>query len=244
MGAERTTARIRTVDDARRLARRRLPRVVFDYIDGAAETEHTMRANRDAFESVGFVPAMAVPGNPVTPSLSTTVLGTDIAMPVILAPVGFTRAMAPGGDVAGARAARAAGTLFTMSTMSGHTQDEVAAAADGPAWFQLYGLGGRVGAEQLVRRARKAGFTALVVTVDTPIPGNRERDLRHGVSLPLRFTKQTARRFAPRRSRTRGGWSISRATGSRWTSRCPTGSGPPTRRCRRTRRSSTGSCRR
>ena len=81
--------------------------------------------------------------------------------------------------------------------MSGHTMEEVAAATEGPRWFQLYPLGGRVGAEQLVRRARASGYDALVVTVDTPIPGNRERDLRHGVALPLRFTRQTARRFAP-----------------------------------------------
>jgi isopentenyl diphosphate isomerase/L-lactate dehydrogenase-like FMN-dependent dehydrogenase len=197
VGRDRIVARIRTVDDARRLAKRRLPRVVFDYIDGAAETERTMRANRDAFESVGFVPSMAVPGLSVSPSLSTTVLGTDVKLPVLLAPVGFTRAMAPGGDVAGARAAHEAGTIFTMSTMSGHTQADVAAAAQGSAWFQLYGLGGRIGSEQLVRRARESGFTALVVTVDTPIPGNRERDLRHGVALPLRFTRETAVRFAP-----------------------------------------------
>jgi len=195
--ARRAAARIRTVDDTRRLAERRLPRVVFDYVDGAAESEHTMRENRSAFDQVGFVPKMAVPGLGISPTLSTTVLGRDVTLPVLLAPVGFTRAMAPGGDVAGARAARAAGTLFTMSTMSGHTLEEVAAAADGSGWFQLYGLGGRVGAEQLVRRARAAGFTALVVTVDTPIPGNRERDLHHGVALPLRFTKETAIRFAP-----------------------------------------------
>jgi len=194
---ERAPARLRTIDDARELARRRLPGVVFDYVDGAAETERTMRENRDAFESIGFVPKMAVPGAPVTPSLATTVLGADVSFPVILAPVGFTRAMAPGGDVAGATAAHAAKTIFTMSTMSGHTIEDVAAAADGYGWFQLYGLGGRVGSEQLVRRARAAGFTALVVTVDTPIPGNRERDLHHGVALPLRFTKETARRFAP-----------------------------------------------
>src|SRR5271170_646941 len=116
--ADRRLARLRTIEDARELARRRLPPVVFDYIDGAAETERTMRANRDAFESVGFAPKMAVPGAPVTPSLATTVLGQAIALPVILAPVGFTRAMAPGGDVAGATAARAKGTVFTMSTMS------------------------------------------------------------------------------------------------------------------------------
>jgi isopentenyl diphosphate isomerase/L-lactate dehydrogenase-like FMN-dependent dehydrogenase len=194
---ERALGRLRTVEDARELARRRLPRVVFDYIDGAAETERTMRANRDAFEAVGFVPKMAVPGAPVTPSLSTTVLGADVSFPVILAPVGFTRAMAPGGDVAGATAARGAKTIFTMSTMSGHTIEDVAAATGGKGWFQLYGLGGRTGSEQLVRRAREAGFTALVVTVDTPIPGNRERDLHHGVALPLRFTKETAMRFAP-----------------------------------------------
>jgi len=197
IGTNRVAAQIRTVDDARRLARRRLPRMVFDYIDGAAETETTMRANRAAFEAVGFAPRMAVPGLGPTPLLSTTVLGTDVALPILLAPVGFTRAMGPGGDVSGARAARAAGTLFTMSTMSGHSQAEVAAAADGPVWFQLYGLGGRVGSEQLVRRASELGFTALVVTVDTPIPGNRERDLRHGVTLPLRFDRTTARRFGP-----------------------------------------------
>ena len=162
--ADRALARLKTVDDARELARRALPRVVFDYIDGAAEAERTMRANRDAFEAVGFVPQMAVPGLAVSPSLSTTVLGQQVALPVVLAPVGFTRAMAPAGDVAGAAAARAAGTLFALSSMSGHTMEEVASAAGGPAWFQLYGLGGRAGAEQLVARARATGYTALAVT--------------------------------------------------------------------------------
>jgi L-lactate dehydrogenase (cytochrome) len=195
--ADRALARMKTVDDGRDLARRALPRVVFDYIDGAAESERTMRANRDAFEAVGFVPRMAVPGLTVSPSLSTIVLGHKVELPVLLAPVGFTRAMAPAGDVAGAAAARAAGTLFTLSSMSGHTMEEVFAAAGGPAWFQLYGLGGRAGAEQLVQRARDIGFTALVVTVDTPIPGNRERDLHHGVTMPLRVTRETATRFAP-----------------------------------------------
>jgi L-lactate dehydrogenase (cytochrome) len=194
--ADRALARLRTVADAREIARRRLPEVVFDYIDGAAETERTMAANRAAFESVGFVPEMAVPDRSPSPTLATTVLGTEVSLPVLLAPVGFTRAMAPGGDLAGAAAAKAARTLFTMSSMSGHTMEQVAAAG-GPAWFQLYGLGGRAGAKQLVARARALGFTALVVTVDTPLPGNRERDLHHGVSLPLRLTRQTAVRFAP-----------------------------------------------
>ena len=174
MTEPRALSRLRTVDDARGIARRRLPRVVFDYIDGAAEAERTMHANREAFESLGFVPSMAVPGLSVSPTLTTTVLGTEVSMPVLLAPVGFTRAMAPGGDVAGAEAAAAAKTIFTLSSMSGHTMEEVAAATTAPKWFQLYGLGGRAGAEQMVRTAKALGYTALVVTVDTPIPGNRE----------------------------------------------------------------------
>ncbi len=203
--AARRLARLKTVDDARGLARGQLPRVVFDYIDGAAEGEHTMQANLDAFDAVGFLPAMAVPGLSISPSLSTTVLGCELSLPVILAPVGFTRAMEPTGDVAGAVAAHAERTLFTLSSMSGHTMEEVAAATEGPKWFQLYGLGGHAGAESLVRRARALGYTALVVTVDTPIPGNRERDLHHGVTMPLRVTRETATRFAPQ-ALVRPGW--------------------------------------
>jgi L-lactate dehydrogenase (cytochrome) len=203
--SDRALARLKTVADGRELARRALPKVVFDYVDGAAESERTMHANEDAFGELGFVPKMAVPGLGVTPSLATTVLGQSVALPVLLAPVGFTRAMSPGGDVAGATAAKAAGTIFVHSSMSGHTMEEVAPAAAGTAWFQLYGLGGRSGAEQLVRRAREAGYTALVVTVDTPIPGNRERDLHHGVTMPLRVTRETAARFAPQ-AIARPGW--------------------------------------
>ena len=131
------------------------------------------------------------------PDLATTVLGTPVAMPLLLSPVGFTRMMDPRGDVAGARAATAAGTLFTHSTMSGHTIDEVAEAADTPPWFQLYFLGGRPGAEQLVERAKAAGCGALVVTLDTQVPGNRERDLRYGLSPPLEVNRKTAMKMAP-----------------------------------------------
>ncbi len=187
---ERTLARLNTVADARRLAKRRVPPSVFDYIDGAAGEERTLARNREAIESVGFVPRMGVSSGTPGPDLSTTVLGTPVRMPLLLSPVGFTRMMEPGGDAAGARAGEAAGTIFTLSSMSGQTLEEVAAASSGPLWFQLYFLGGRDGAEQLVARARDAGYRALVVTVDTQIPGNRERDHRYGISPPHHVESQ------------------------------------------------------
>ncbi len=185
--------------------------MVFDYIDGAAETEGTMRANRAAVEAVGFVPRMAVTEGAPGPSLATTVLGHPVSMPVLLSPIGFTRGMHPGGDAAGATAAARAGTIFTLSSMSGQTMAEVAAAYEagggtvgadadraGGAWFQLYMLGGRKGGELLLEGAKAAGFTTLVLTVDTQIAGNRERDLHHGVSIPLRMDARTTLRFAPK----------------------------------------------
>jgi len=189
--------RLNTVADARRLAKRRVPPAVFDYIDGAAGEERTLAMNREAIESVGFVPRMGVTVGSPGPDLSTTVLGTPVSMPMLMSPVGFTRMMEPGGDVAGARAAEAAGTIFTLSSMSGQTLEEVAAASSGPLWFQLYFLGGRDGAEQLVARARDAGYRALVVTVDTQIPGNRERDHRYRISPPIRFDRTTVVKMAP-----------------------------------------------
>jgi isopentenyl diphosphate isomerase/L-lactate dehydrogenase-like FMN-dependent dehydrogenase len=197
LGEGRVAPRIRTVHDARRLARRRVPRVVFDYIDGGAGAESTLRANQAAWGRVQFLPrtGMVVRGGT---DLSTQVLGKAISMPVVLAPVGFTRVMDPMGDVAGARAAAEAGTLLVQSTMSGHTMAEVAEASGGTAWFQLYGLGGRDGTEQLLERARAADFGALVLTLDTSALGNRERDLRYSSGIPLKVDWPTMARFAPR----------------------------------------------
>jgi isopentenyl diphosphate isomerase/L-lactate dehydrogenase-like FMN-dependent dehydrogenase len=194
---DRTLSRLHTVADARRLARRRVPPVLFDYIDGGAGEERTLAANREAIEAVGFVPRMGVTAGAPGPDLTTTVLGTPVSMPLLVSPVGFTRMMDPAGDVAGVRAAGAAGTIFTLSSMSGHTIEEVAAAASGAIWFQLYFLGGRSGAEQLVARARDAGYGALVVTLDTQIPGNRERDYRYGLSPPLTLDHMTVMKMAP-----------------------------------------------
>jgi len=193
-GGHRRAAAIGTFEDARRLARRRVPRAVFDYVDGGADAELTMRANRAAIEAVGFVPRMGVTRG--APDLSATVLGTPVTMPVLLSPVGYTRLVHSDGDVAGVRAAGAAGTIFTLSSMAGHTIEEVAAAATGPAWFQLYLIGGRAGAERLIDRAQRAGYSALVVTMDSQIPGNRERDGRHGIKFPIKMDAKTMVRLA------------------------------------------------
>ncbi len=171
---------------------------MWDYLEGGAGAERTLGANVDAFEQVEFRPRVAASQGTPAPDLATTVLGTEVSMPLLLSPVGFTRMMDPAGDVAAAGAAGAAGTIITLSSLSGHTIAEVATAATGPAWFQLYLLGGRPGAEQLVDRAQRAGYRALVVTVDTQVPGNRERDLRHGLSPPLRLDGRTIAKMVPR----------------------------------------------
>ena len=166
------------IEDLRRAAKRRLPRVVFDYIDGGAEDEWTLRANCRAFETVTLRPRCAV-ATPVC-DLRTTVLGTSLSMPVILAPVGSCRLMYPRGEEAAARAAGEAGIIYTLSTLSGCRLEDVAAASGGPVWYQLYLVGGRDCALAAIERARQ-GFSALVVTIDTPVAGFRERDIRNGV---------------------------------------------------------------
>src|SRR4030095_6495448 len=171
-------ARVLNIEDLRRRAKRRLPRVVFDYIDGGAEAESTLRANCRAFEAVTFRPRCAV-ATPVC-DLRTTVLGTSVSMPLILAPVGSCRLMFPRGEEAARALAGEAGIICTLSTLSGCRLEDVAAASGGSVWYQLYLVGGRECALDGIDRARKAGFSALVVTIDTPVAGLRERDLRNG----------------------------------------------------------------
>ena len=161
------------------MARRRLPKVVFDYLDGGAEGEVTLQANCRAFEEVTFRPRHAV-GVPHC-DLRTSVLGFELSFPTLLAPVGYSRLMDPGGEVAAARCAGAAGTAYILSTISGHRLEDVQAGSSGLVWYQLYLLGGRGAAEAAIQRARAAGFSALVVTIDTNIAGMRERDLRNGM---------------------------------------------------------------
>jgi L-lactate dehydrogenase (cytochrome) len=171
--------RVVCVEDLRPLARRRLPRAVFDYMDGGAEAEVTLRENRRAFEDVTFRPrhAVAVPAC----DLRTRVLGQDLALPFLLAPVGYSRMLHPGGEVAAAHAAGAAGTAYILSTISGHRLEDVKAASAGPVLYQLYLLGGRAASEAAIERARAVGYAALVVTIDTAVSGYRERDHRNGM---------------------------------------------------------------
>ena len=171
--------RVLNIEDLRRAAKRRLPRVVFDYIDGGAEAELTLRANCRAFEAVTFRPRCAV----ATPAcdLRTTVLGTPLSMPLILAPVGSSRLIYPRGEEVAARAAGAAGIGYALSTLSGCRLEDVAAASKRPVWYQLYLVGGRDCALSAIERAGSAGFSALVVTIDTAVAGMRERDFRNGV---------------------------------------------------------------
>ena len=167
------------ISDLRRLAKERLPRVVFDYIDGGADAEVTLRDNVKAYEQITFRPrgAVAIPSC----DLKTTVLGHQLELPFILAPVGSTRLFYPNGEVLAARAAGKAGTAYVLSTLSGTPMEQVRAATSGPAWYQVYLCGGREASIQMLKRAKTAGFTALVVTIDTGVPGLRERDLRNGI---------------------------------------------------------------
>ena len=170
--------RVVTVSDLRTLAKRRLPRAVFDYIDGGADAEVTLRENCRVFDDVTFRPrqAVAVPNCDV----STTVLGTPIDLPILLAPLGSSRTFYPRGEEVAAREAGRAGLIYVLSTLSGCRLEDVKTATSRPAWYQLYLTGGVDAARSGMDRACAAGFSALVVTIDTPVAGMRERDVRNG----------------------------------------------------------------
>jgi len=177
--AKLSPSQVLNVADLRRIAKRRVPRAVFDYLDGGADAEITLRENCRAFEDIIFRPHQAIAMENC--NLRTTVLGQEISFPAMLAPVGYSRLMHPEGEIAAARAAGEAGTGYILSTISGHKMEDVKAGTKGFAWYQLYLAGGRSAAEGAMERAHKAGFTALVVTIDTAVAGMRERDPRNGV---------------------------------------------------------------
>ena len=172
------------IADLRRMALSRLPPVVFDYIDGGAEDEITLRDNERAFADVTFRPRQCV--ETPNPDLRTTVLGTTFDLPFLLAPLGFCRMFYPRGESVAAREAHAAGTAYILSTFSGQRLEDVRADTTGPLWYQLYVPGGRAVAEAAIARARAAGYSVLVVTIDTPVSGMRERDIRRGAGPLLK----------------------------------------------------------
>jgi len=172
-----------SLNDYRELARRRLPRQIFDYVDGGAFGEVTLAANRDDFHSIRF--RQRVLRDVSTCRLATTVLGEEIALPVILAPVGFGGMFARRAEVQAARAAERAGIPFCESTLSICSVEEVAAAVRRPLWFQLYVMKDRSYAEDLMARAQAVGCTTMILTVDLPVVGQRYRDVRNGISGPV-----------------------------------------------------------
>ena len=171
------------IDDFRSAAARRLPRGVFDYLDGGAEAEWTLRENLAAFQEWSFRPRNAA--RVARCETQRRVCGTALAAPIVLAPIGYSRLMHPRGELAAARAAHAAGLTYALPTIAGHSIEAVRAVASGPLWYQLYTIGGRATVEAALGRARAAGYEVLVVTIDTAVSGLRERDLRNGNSKLL-----------------------------------------------------------
>jgi isopentenyl diphosphate isomerase/L-lactate dehydrogenase-like FMN-dependent dehydrogenase len=181
--------------DARKAARRRLPKSIFEYVDGGAEDEVTLGWNRQAFRDISFVPrgAVWVPD----PVLATTVLGVPVSMPVMTAPCGGMRLIHPDGDLGIAAAASDAGTAHVATSASGYSLEDIA-KTPGPQFFQAYRFSNEEAMKSLVRRAQKAGYAGLVATIDTSVGGNREKDFRNGFSYNMRINLQNVTKMAPR----------------------------------------------
>jgi L-lactate dehydrogenase (cytochrome)/glycolate oxidase len=193
----RRLTRALTIYDLRVIAKRRTPKAPFDYTDGGAGTESSLTSARKEFQSVTFHPRVL--RDVSTFDLSTTMLGKKAAMPLGIAPTGFTRMMQTEGEIAGCTAAMDAGIPFTLSTMGTRSIEDVAKAAPtGRNFFQLYMWKDRERSMGLVNRAAAAGFEALVLTVDVPVAGDRLRDIRNGMTIPPSLTSKTILNAIPR----------------------------------------------
>ncbi len=187
---KRRLSRALTIADLRAAARRRTPRAVFDYTDGAAETETSLRRAREAFERVEFRPRVLRDVTVV--DTTTTILGRPSTLPLAFAPTGFTRMMHHEGERAVARVAEGAGIPYALSTLGTTSIEAMAAAAPhARKWFQLYVWRDRGAGKELVERAQAAGYEALVLTVDVPVAGARLRDVRNGLTIPPSLTLRT-----------------------------------------------------
>jgi (S)-mandelate dehydrogenase len=172
------------IEDLRAMARRRLPRAIFDFFDGGAEDEVTLRENRAAFERVRLLPKVLV--NVAEVDMRTRIFGVESKLPMAIAPTGGISAGRAGAELALARAARAVGVPFTLATPAAFTIERVADEAGGRLWFQLYAVRDREFREKLVLRAKNSGYEAMLVTVDLPVSGKRERDPRNGFVTPFK----------------------------------------------------------
>jgi L-lactate dehydrogenase (cytochrome) len=177
------------IEDLRALARRRLPKAIFEFVDGGAFDEVTLRANRADFEKLRFLPRALTDIS--ARDLSTTVLGQRIAAPLVLAPTGLAGILSRRGELSAARAAGRAGLPYCLSSMATCSIEQIAASSDALRWFQLYVLRDRGLTRSFIERARATGCHTLVLTVDTKIQGPRERDMRNGFTVPPRFTLGT-----------------------------------------------------
>ena len=175
-----------TIDDLKKMAKRRVPKQFFDYADSGAWTEQTYRANEEDFQKITLRQRVAV--NLENRNLGVDMLGTPVTMPVAIAPVGSTGMQSPDGEIKAARAAEKAGIIFTLSTMSVCSIEDVAENTTRPFWFQLYVMRDRPFIERLIDRAKAARCSALVLTMDLQILGQRHKDLRNGLSVPPKFT--------------------------------------------------------
>jgi len=184
------------IEELRLAARRRLPRAVFDFIDGGAEDERTLRENRAAFERIRLTRRVLVGVQQV--DTTTNILGTPSKLPVAIAPTGAVGFGWRGGDVAVAKAAAAYGIPFSLSTSATASIERIATEAPGRLWFQAYFFRNRDFTFSLIERARKAGYDTVMVTADLPVGGKRERDFRNDFSIPFRFTPRNLLDFATR----------------------------------------------
>ena len=184
------------IEDLRKIARRRLPAPLFNYIDGGADDETNVRGNIHAFDSARLVPEYLIDVADI--DLSTSVLGRDVSMPLLLAPTGMTRLFHHDGETAVSKAAAAAGTYYSLSTVGATSIEDVAAACDGPKSFQIYVMKDRSLTREFIQRCKDANYDSLILTVDIPVAGNRERELRYGFSMPPKLNLAGIAGFAAR----------------------------------------------
>lgn len=190
----RAVTECNNISDLREVARRRLPYPVFDFLDGGAEDEMTLRENSAVFSRTKLIHRSLVDVSNV--KTQTRVLGADLEWPFFCSPCGALRFYDPEGELAAARAAAKAGTMYGLSTAGSYSLEDVAAASNGPKLYQLYIYKDRDFTRQMIERCKSAGYTALCLTVDGTVPGNRERDLRNGWGIKIKLSVRSAIDFA------------------------------------------------